>query len=258
MQQIGRPVTSALAATLGVFALGLLAAPHTAAQMQAWEDKGYLSVNYGYQAGDRSFRETLSVSIYDETATYLVDHASGGGGQFDFGGGVRVWRNLAAGVAITSFSTSSGATVVGSVPHPLFFNRPRPSSIARTDLEYSELGIHLQAVWVMPINEQISVAFAGGPSFFSVDQSLITSVTLGDEIAPFNNVTFSAAPASTVSEGGVGGNAGIDISYRVTERLGGGLFVRWARGTVDLPASGGTQSIDVGGFQSGIGLRIRF
>jgi len=52
-------------------------------------------------------------------------------------------------------------------------------------------------------------------------------------------------------------NAGIDITYLVTEQLGGGLFVRWAGGSVDIPATGGTQSIDVGGMQVGIGLRVR-
>ena len=132
----------------------------------------------------------------------------------------------------------------------LFFNRNRDASRALTDLEHTQLGVHLQAVWVIPIKEKIRVAAGGGPSFFSVDQSLITSVGDPAEIgAPFTTVAIGAPTASTVSVSGVGGNVGVDVTYMVTERFGGGLFARW---------TGGTQSVDVGGFQSGIGLRIKF
>ncbi len=261
--QIGRRVTSVLTVVLGVLTGGLLAVTDAAAQMQAWEDNGYVTINYGYQVGDRSFGESLSAAVYDETATYSVSHSSSSGGFFDVGGGVRVWRNLAAGVAITSFAPSAGATVSGSVPHPLFFNRDRDGSVARTDLDHKQLGIHLQAVWVMPLDEKITVAVAGGPSFFSVDQGLIQSVGAPTELgAPFNSIGPLSTTLSTVSASAVGANVGLDITYMVTERFGGrfggGGFVRWTGGTVDIPATGGSQSINVGGFQSGIGLRIKF
>jgi len=261
MQQIGR-VTSKVICAAGVMATGLLTAGPAGAQMMmvdAWEDTGYFSINYGYQVGDRTFQESLTATVYEEEATYSVDHASSGGGHFDIGGGLRVWRNLAAGVAVTSHSTSAGAGITGVIPHPLFFNRPRTGSSALVDLEYKELGVHAQAAWVMPLNEKISVTVAAGPSFFNVTQSLITNVALANEIgAPFDTVALGTAATTSVSKTGVGVNAGFDITYLVTERLGGGLFVRWAGGSVDLPAAGGTQSIDVGGLQAGVGLRARF
>ena len=260
MQRIGR-VTRGVVCAAGVVLFGLLVAGPAGAQLlkvDAWEDTGYISINFGYQVGDRTFQESLSIPIYDETATYSVDYASDGGGQLDIGAGVRVWRNLAAGVAVTRLRTSSGARVNGAVPNPLFFNRPRPGSLTLTDLDHSELGIHFQAVWVMPITEQISVAVAGGPSFLRVDQSLITGVMLGAEVPPFDTVALSAVTSSTVSKSGVGGNAGVDITYRVTEYFGGGVFARWSGGNVDFPVSGGTRPLYVGGFQSGIGLRVRF
>ena len=242
----------------GVVAFGLVVAGSADAQMQRWEDTGYVSINYGYQTGDRAFQENLTATVYDEEATYSVEHASSGGGHFDVGGGLRVWRNLAAGIAVTSFSTSAGAAITGVVPHPLFFNRPRTGSSARVDLEHKELGVHIQAAWVVPLNEKISVTVAGGPSFFRVTQSLITSVAVADELgAPFDAVALGAAATSSVSVSGAGGNVGVDITYLVTEQLGGGLFVRWAGGTVDIPANGGIQPIDVGGVQVGIGLRVR-
>ena len=245
----------------GVVALVLMATSVADAQMQmqTWEDTGYFSINYGYQQGDRAFQESLTATVYDEQATYSVEHASIGGGHFDIGGGVRVWRNLALGLAVTSFSTSAGAVITGTVPHPLFFNRPRTGSAARTDLEHKELGVHFQAAWVIPLNEKISVTVAGGPSVFKVKQDLITAVGLAQEIGePFTEVALGTASTTSANESGLGANAGVDMTYLVTEQLGGGIFVRWTGATVNLPASGGTQAIDVGGVQAGIGLRVRF
>ena len=257
MQRIGR-VTS-VTSVAGVLALGLVAAGPAEAQVRPWEDFGYVNINAGYEVSDRMFTQSLSASVFGEEATYSAEHRSSGGAIFDLGVGVRVWQNMAAAVAVTSISTADGVSITGSVPHPLFFNRPRSPTFARTDLEHKEVGVHLQLAWVMPLSERISVTASAGPSVFLVDQSVITSVTLAPEIgAPFDVVEIASAPATSVSEIGVGGNAGIDFTYLVTETLGGGLFARWTGGSVDIPASGGTQSIDVGGLQVGIGLRARF
>ncbi len=257
MQQSGSRTLRIIAATTGVAAFAVVAASDVTAQVLPWEDNGYVSINYLYHAKDRSFEESLSQTIYEETATFTASHASSGGGGIDVGGGVRVWGNLAAGVAVTQFSSSSALAVAGSVPNPLFFNRLRSVSTARTDLEYKETAVHLQAVWVMPITDKIIVKLGGGPSFFNIDQGLLGAVSLGQEIAPFATVAITAGSA-TASESAVGGNAGVDLTYMFTGQLGGGIFARWSGGSVDLPASGGVQSIDVGGVQSGIGLRLSF
>lgn len=260
MAQTGK--ATRVIATVGiVFALGMSVAPAAEAQILPqvlpWEDNVYVSINYAYGMADRSFAESVTVPIYDETAAYSASHSSSGGGGFDIGGGVRVWGNLAAGVAVTSFSSASGGTVSGTVPHPLFFNRPRTVAADLSGLEYKETGVHVHAVWVMPISQKIIVSVAGGPSFFSVNQGMISSVTVGQETAPFNAVSVLVS-SKQASAAVVGGNVGVDVKYMFTEMLGGGVFVRWAGGSVDLPASGDAQSVDVGGVQSGIGLRIAF
>jgi len=257
MQQTDKITRAAIAAVVTVFALGMTIAPVAEAQFLPWEDNGYVSINYAYESADRAFAESMTVPIYGESATYSASHSSSGGGGFDVGGGVRVWSNLAAGVAVTSFSSASAATVSGTVPHPLFYNRPRAVAADLTDLEYKETGVHLHAVWVMPITRKIIVSVAGGPSFFSVNQGLLSSVTVGQETAPFSAVPVLTS-STQASKSVVGGNVGVDVKYVFTEMLGGGVFVRWAGASVDLPTTGGVQSIDVGGVQSGIGLRIAF
>jgi hypothetical protein len=229
----------AIAAVFAVVVAGIATAPVAEAQVRPWEDYGYVNINYAYQSGDRAFAESLSAPIFGETATYGASHVSGGGGGLDIGAGVRV------------------ASVSGEVPNPLFFNRPRPVAVDLTGLEYQELGVHLQAVWVLPLSEKVIVSVGGGPSFFNVDQSLLGAVTVGQETAPFDRVSI-AASSVTASKAAVGGNVGVDVTYMFTEQLGGGAFVRWTGGSLDLPAAGGAQSIDVGGVQSGAGLRVSF
>ena len=249
-------------ALLGVFAAGFLGTPATEAQtgiwVDAWEDNVFISVNFAYQGKEQSFTKAFSETVYDEVATYEGVHQSGAGGFFDISGGVRMWRNLAVGLGVTTFSTAGGAAVTGSVPHPLFFNQPRTAFLNRTDLEHKETGIHLQAVWVMPITDRIDLSFSGGPSFFSLDQGAITGIALAEVSAPFEVVDLIGATTSTISASAVGSNVGVDVTYMVTEQYGGGLFVRWAGASVDISDGGAPQSLDVGGVQFGIGLRARF
>jgi len=62
---------------------------------------------------------------------------------------------------------------------------------------------------------------------------------------------------ATGSEEGTakGVNVGVDGTYLFTPRVGAGIFLRYAGGSVDLPSAPG---LKVGGFQAGIGARIRF
>ncbi len=261
IQDRGRWLMRGVLTFIGVFTAGLLATPAVYAQSvfeRAWGDQGFVSVNFASQVKDRSFNESFSASIYDETATYAVAHTGKGGGFFDISGGVRVWRNLAAGVGLTRFSTNTGAAVTGQIPHPLFFNRPRKGFLNRTDLEHTQTGVHIQAVWVFPVIDRLDVSVFGGPSFFSIDQTIITSATIEEVSAPFEVVSITGVTTSAVSQRKVGGHLGVDVTYMVIDQLGGGLFARWAGAAADIPATGGTQSIDVGGVQFGVGFRARF
>ena len=79
--QVGWSMTQRTVWVLSVLGLAIFAAADTSrAQMRLWEDTGYLNINYLYQAKNRSFQETISQSIYDETATYTATHKIGGGG----------------------------------------------------------------------------------------------------------------------------------------------------------------------------------
>ena len=76
------------------------------------------------------------------------------------------------------------------------------------------------------------------------------------EIASGNVVNGTPQIAIATQTGsGVGAHGGLDVNYLFSPRLGAGVFVRYLRAQVDLPAASG---VKVGGFQGGLGLRLRF
>ena len=102
------------------------------------------------------------------------------------------------------------------------------------------------------------VALSAGPSFFQVTQDVVGSVEVREAGAPFTTVTVSQVPTTSVKKTAVGVNVGADVSVMATRHVGGGFLVRYATGSVDLPAGSAQVSLDAGGFQIGGGLRVRF
>ena len=73
------------------------------------------------------------------------------GAIFDIIGGYRVWHGLAVAVGYSRFGRTSDGSVVAMIPDPLVFDRPKTVTTTQTGLAHSENGIHLQAVWFIPI-----------------------------------------------------------------------------------------------------------
>ena len=99
----------------------------------------------------------------------------------------------------------------------------------------------------------------GGPSFFQVEQEVVTGVHW-TEVFPYDSVSFTSVMIETRSESGTGFNIGADVGYFMSRHFGVGGRVVYASGTVDLPSASGTGSVETkaGGLQAGGGLRVRF
>ena len=165
--------------------------------------------------------------------------------------------NLAVGVGFSRFSKDRETAVSAGIPHPFFFNRVRPiEGIATTSR--TEVAVHIQAHWLVPVNERVQVAVFGGPTFFSVEQDLVREITFADEF-PFETARFVSARAQQQSESAVGFYVGADVATFFTPNVGVGGLVRFSRATVDLSSADGSMlSVDAGGLQVGGGLRLRF
>jgi hypothetical protein len=220
-----------------------------------WTDVGYIAVNGGYQGGAPGFSETFSFAQYVEQATISTDYPKKDGPAFDVGGAFRVWRNLAAGIAVSTVTRSTEGGVTGSIPNPFFFDAGRAVS-GTASLKHTETALHLQAAYVIPAGRKLLVTVAGGPSFFSVKQSLVEKVQFSESY-PYDTATLLPVTTTDATKSVVGFNGGLDIGYYFTRTVGVGGMLRYAGGTLSLPSHGTNLPVKVGGFQAGAGVRIR-
>lgn len=220
--------------------------------------KMFVAINGAYQltVGDFSNGATRRENAEDGRldATYVVK----GGPAIDVAGGALVWRNLGVGVGVTRFAVNTPTTLTGSVPHPFFFNRLRPVSGEASGLSREEFAFHVHARGVFPVTPRIQVMVFGGPSFFRVNQGVVTDFTYRDSY-PYDDATFGSAVTSTPKVSKLGFGGGGDVAFFFSRQVGVGGTFQFAGTTVEVAGAGGaTQGIKVGGAKAGGGLRLRF
>jgi hypothetical protein len=243
----------------GVFAG--TASPASAQMNAAWSDRGYINVGWGVESGSSAMSDTRTTIIYEETAT--VNSASNftSGSLFDVGVGVRVWRNLTVGAAYHQEQNDTEGELTGSIPSPVIFNRPRTLSQAVTGLERKEKATHLTVGYVLPFNNKFDVMVFGGPSFFRMEQDVVSDVRIGEQGGDFAAVVANAT-VTTRKQSKTGYNVGADATYIVWEndsvRVGAGGFVRFSKASMDIEMLNSSQPTEAGGMQFGFGARLRF
>ena len=246
-----------------VVAASLLAlcstATDAAAQFAPLGGRLLVSVNGGAQVGGVDADRTSTFDLYDEPASLQVRQRIKGGGLLDIGAGTKVWGNFGVGVAYTRTKSTNGATIDGSLPHPLFFDQPRAVSASVDGLDHREHQVHLQALWFVPFVENVDFIVSAGPTIFNTRQGFVRGIGFSEIPPSFNAVTVDSIDIATLDKTSVGFNIGLDATYSITSMLGAGALVRYSRGSVDFDlAEGQTASIKAGNFQIAGGLRVRF
>jgi hypothetical protein len=229
--------------------LALAGASNVSAQVQpAFGTQRFVSVNVGAQPARTNLNTGATFPIHDETGSFSARHGVKNGPFVEASAGVNVWRQLSVGVGYSAFSSNSNASVTATIPDPLFYDHPGTSTQVAL-LARRERGVHLMVGWLMPVTDKIDVTLSVGPSFILVRQQIVSSVTV-----PVGTQTFSTnVSAETGTVKGV--NVGFDGTYMFSPTFGAGLLIRYAGGTVDLPS---VEGVKAGGFQAGIGARLRF
>ncbi|MEO5741855.1 MAG: hypothetical protein ABIS29_14805, partial [Vicinamibacterales bacterium] len=147
------------------------------------------------------------------------------------------------------------------------FGQSRTATASVTDLEHSENAVHLQVVWTIPLTSKFELAVMGGPSFFTVRQTVATVQAPRDvrDPAPFNNLTINTVSVTDVKESPVGVNVGVDGRYWIRTIKGVGIgvggFLRYAGASLELATPVGVTrdtELSTGGTQGGLGLRLRY
>jgi opacity protein-like surface antigen len=220
---------------------------------------GSISVNLGGQFGSQTFSSVSTPAIYGETAQISVPYEVKSGLLFDISGTARVWRKLGVGLGYSRFSNTDQSTVTAQIPSPLFINSPRTATASTGDLSHTESAIHLLFSWPFALSPKFDVAVVVGPSFIKISQDLVSSITPVESGPPFSTVAIGSVALNSASEWATGVNAGVDLVYHVTPKIGAGVLLRYVGASADLDTgSGSTVSVDAGGTQLAAGIRYRF
>jgi hypothetical protein len=226
--------------------------------MIQWQDRGYLSVNFGIQPQSRDFDAVSAPEINGDPATITVPHSIGSGAFPDFAVGYRLWENLGVHVGYSYFSKSETPTLSAQIPHPVVGGQSRTATASAGELSHSESAFHTHLVWMIPLSEEIELAVLVGPSFYNIKQDFVETVTVV-ETPPYTSVSISGVQLVEQSDTAVAFTAGLDGTYRLTPRFGIGAFFRYSGASSDMPLSGGNSvTVEAGGIQIGGGLRVRF
>ncbi|HSK09665.1 MAG TPA: hypothetical protein VK911_08815 [Vicinamibacterales bacterium] len=237
----------------------ILAASQPALAQGELLGRWFLNVNGGFQAPGRDLPEVGAVPLYAQDLTFEGTREIGSSLIIDAAAGMHVSEAFAIGVAYSWMSDSSDVILDASVPHPLFTDRPRAAAAVLEGLGRTEHGIHLMALWRVPLLEGVDLKVGGGPSFFRVSEDGPSTATATEVGEPFDAVAV-AFGTDTRSKNGVGFNITSDITYLINERLGAGILLRYTMASIEVPMPGGVTRDDngVGGLQFGAGLRLRF
>ncbi|HZP47145.1 MAG TPA: hypothetical protein VFB07_01325 [Vicinamibacterales bacterium] len=217
-------------------------------------ERGYITAAADFLGAGSGFTDEIHPIDFGEAATvagsYQVKFAPG----FAVGGGARVWRRLALGVEAGRVSHGNTADVSAQVPHPFFFNKPRAVTGSASGLDRAELAVHVIASWVAPVADRWQLSVGGGPSWITVDQAVISDVTV-TQTYPYDTATFAGAVTRKASKGHVGVNAGVEAAYLLRPRAALAFGARFSHAHVPLTD---TASTDAGGLHATAGLRLRF
>lgn len=230
-------------------ALCVVAAAPASAQM-TWTDRAFLNVNFGVQEVSHTLDTSSTFDLYGETGSLDTTQPIDGGALFDIGAGYKVWKNLAVGLGYSRVQSDGDAAIAANVPDPNFFDRHRGLTGVAPNAEHSEHAIHIQGTWVMPVTDKMDVGFSFGPTIFMVGQDVPTSISITEPAPTLSSTTITREDKTTV-----GINLGFDLNYFFRPRIGAGILARYTYGSVDLDSA--SESLGVGGFQLGFGIRVR-
>jgi hypothetical protein len=217
-------------------------------------ERAYITVGGDFLLAGSGFSDTIHPVDFGEPATVATSYHVGVAPGFAVGGGARVWRRLFLGAEVGRVSRANDADVTAQVPHPFFFNQPRTVSGTASGLDRSEVAFHVIASWVKPVSRRWQVAVGGGPSWISVDQDVVTDVTVNQSY-PYDTATFAGVVTQPVSKTHIGFNVGGEAAYVVRRHAAIAIGGRYAFAPIDLTS---TASTNAGGLHATAGLRLRF
>jgi hypothetical protein len=228
------------------------------AQVAHAQERLRISINAADQVTSRTLNQNFTVPINVEDAPISTSIEIANAPMFDIGASYRFLNRLAAGLSVSTLSRDVDGTLNAKIPHPFYFTMPRAIDGTIPGMHHQEIGVHVYAMYFIPLTGKLDLGVFGGPSHFSVKQDFATDVDYTASY-PFDTATFTGAPLERISASVTGYNVGVDISWRVAHMLAVGGLIRFTGASTTFTVASGNQvNADLGGLQTGVGVRIIF
>ena len=222
---------------------------HASAQIP-WTDRVFANISGGGQSGSQTINVTFAPTIHDELANIALTRGVKGGGFWDVTVGGKVRDPFGVALSFSGRSATSDALMTASIPDPIAFDSPRSVTATFPDFVHRERWVSILGVYFYPVAEKVDLLLMAGPTVVSVEEPLITSVSVVEE----GNGPVVTPAFETFKKSFWGYHLGADIRYMFTPNIGAGAFLRVTGASGDLQGT----NLDVGGFQVGGGIRIRY
>ena len=245
--------------TIGLLTMTLIAAGalEAAAQQAPWTDRVFANISIGGQGGSDRLSRTQTFTIYEEEASITSAREVKGGPFFDLVVGRPIRSPFGAALLYSRRADDRGGTVEGSIPNPIVFEQPRQVSATTGRLRHREHWIAPMGVWFHRLPYGLDLMVMGGPAIVRVEHEQIGNVTVSESATGPQLATTTMRIRRTRT----GGIILADVRYMLLENVwilegvGVGGFVRYAGASTGLAEN---QNLDLGGFQGGVGVRIRY
>jgi hypothetical protein len=238
----------------------LLFSPALAYGQEVW-----VAANAGAQFASNDFAHVVEVPLF-QTAL-RADYPVSQGGVFDMGAGMTFPWGIGLGPVRVGLGASFSVATVGhdAAVQAEIRTSLLPGSPFRFEgvkaVDRTETSAHIHVAGTVPVGERATVSVYGGPSYFAVIQGVISDL----DIPLLGSGPITRLDAREVHANWWGFNAGADVAFFLTPRIGVGLGVRVTGATVRVEnlllgaaaAERGRVASRAGGVQMLAGLRLR-
>jgi opacity protein-like surface antigen len=236
-------------------ALALLASICCAASANAGGARILLTGVYAPEA--LGFEESRTFVEYAEEgsfeASYTMKPGFGGelGVEYDFIPRLGLRASL-------SFARRQGdGSYEARLPHPLYLDHDRLAAGRVSGLEYDQAIGSLDLVLILG-GGPVQVSILGGVAVFRVDAKLAGEFQK-TEAYPYDVVEITGVGRRRLRDTPVGYGAALGVDWRLSRRFGLGAQARYSRARARLlTSSEDSITLDAGGLQVGLGLRLLF
>jgi hypothetical protein len=234
--------------------------PATASAPASVPDRFRLVLNAISWPATTSFSDSRTPTEYAEPGAIHTRYEAGPGFGPDVALQVSLFRGLGLLVGYSYVSREVTGQVEVSRPHPLYLNRHRSAAAGISGYGLTQGALHLDLAYARAAGHLDWALFAGA-TLFQVEADLLQNPTY-DEAYPYDELSITATPSTTVTDNPAGFNVGGRLDYRFgrSRRFGAGVQVGYSAASVKLMAGpNATEArFDAGGLSVGAGLRVYF